>query len=442
MTIAIITDYAYELKDAYREGVVVYVNYLCKGLLDADPNIKIEFWQYSFNTQHMKRAYRLGCDAYPSRVSFHDEGGFSLRRRAALFCVRVFFKIVKIIFRFSSSTINDFFKRKIIQPPLAKTIKRYSKANIFYTTYFGLPLTAQMDGLKILQVHDIYRITLRDLFARENSTIDIYNRETIKNLTEYAKKGAYLSCFTAFTRSEILKYVPNIKKEQIHEVRIPPMIGEFRDIDEIEVEKVKEKYGISGAYTFMASQNRPNKNWGVLFKALDRLRREGVEIMMVTTGKISEVKECSRLYDELKLGTTVVETGPLSTEDLAALYKGAALAVVPTMIEGHGISMQGLEALKAGVPVIHSKALGIENSLELVGLNFETADLNWFECGDAAGLAEKIKEVLADRSRHIEKQRHILKAYTDITWEDTAREYVNIFKKNWVESKGKYNVDA
>lgn len=436
MTIAVMMDHIYEVKTAHREGIGVFTNYLCKALLDVDPNIKIEFWQYSFNTPHMKKACKLATEAYPNRVVFFDEDQLCLWRVLALLCVRVFFRVLKSVFHISAPNLRDTLKQQIIEPALLQAIKKHSKASAFYVPYLLLPVAACLEGVKIVQIHDLFTLTLRDVFAQNWDSIDSFNANVLKTLSSYVEVGSYFISSTGYTKKEILKYLPQAPAEAIVPIAIPPMIGDFRDVGLEEAEKVKEKYGINGRYTFMASQNRPNKNWTVLLKALAHLRDEGIEIKMVTTGEIGTVKGCSRFYDELNLGGVVIETGALPTEDLAALYKGATMVAVPTMIEGYGMSGQGLEALKAGVPVIHSRSLGMEESLASVGLSFETADLNWFECDDDLALAVNIKKVLADPQLHIQRQKHILAAYTDITWQDTAREYLKIFYKGLNTSKG------
>ena len=41
---------------------------------------------------------------------------------------------------------------------------------------------------------------------------------------------------------------------------------------------------------------------------------------------------------------------------------------------------------------------------------------------------QAIEEVLKNPQQHIEKQKNILTAYTQITWEDVANNYINLFK--------------
>ena len=132
----------------------------------------------------------------------------------------------------------------------------------------------------------------------------------------------------------------------------------------------------------------------------------------------------------------IIETGSLSEQDLYALYKYANLTVIPTIIEGPGMPQQTLETLiLKNIPIIHSKAWGIKESLESVGLSMETADLNWFDLDDDKTLAQKIEDVLNNPAPHIKKQKHILSAYTKRTWEDTACDYMKVFEKAINENK-------
>ena len=79
----------------------------------------------------------------------------------------------------------------------------------------------------------------------------------------------------------------------------------------------------------------------------------------------------------------------------------------------------------------------IKESLESVGLSMETADLNWVNLDDDKGLANKIENILSNPEPHIEKQKHIIEAYTKRTWADVAHDYMDVFEK--VIGKGKDN---
>ena len=57
--------------------------------------------------------------------------------------------------------------------------------------------------------------------------------------------------------------------------------------------------------------------------------------------------------EELKLSQRVIFTDRIATADLPAVYKGAALYVLPSIYEGFGLVL--LEAMACGTPVAASK---------------------------------------------------------------------------------------
>jgi len=153
----------------------------------------------------------------------------------------------------------------------------------------------------------------------------------------------------------------------------------------------------------------------------------GIEIKLVTTGKMSGCNSTSEYVKENK--NLVTELSNLSMDELYCLYKYSDLVVCPNIIEGLGMSGQCLEALAVGKPVVHVKSMGMEESLNSVGLDFETAKLNWVDIGDYENMAAKIQFVLDNKEQVIEAQKPVLEAYSKITWGDVASKYMEVFNK-------------
>ena len=177
----------------------------------------------------------------------------------------------------------------------------------------------------------------------------------------------------------------------------------------------------------MPETNRPNKNVILILKALKIVNDEGINIKLVTTGKM---EACNSTAEFIKGNSDlVVELSDLSMKELFCLYYYSEMVVCPNIIEGLGISAQCLEALSISKPVIHAKSMGVSESLKNVGLNFDTAKLNWVELDDYIGLANKITYVLNNHEEVVRSQRNVYEAYSKLTWKDVANEYICIFEK-------------
>ena len=104
-------------------------------------------------------------------------------------------------------------------------------------------------------------------------------------------------------------------------------------------------------------------------------------------------------------------TGHVDDSDLAALYAGASLVVMPSRAEGFGLPL--LEAMTLGVPVVTSD----DPAMREVGGG---AARN-FPVGDSTALCAEVVRVLSDAGLRV----HMIEAgrmrARDFDWLDSAR---------------------
>jgi len=428
----------------YREGIFVYNGFLVDALLTNNKNLEIDIWCIKENMEEFKRVYAESIKKYPDRINFITQVLVNPKWYQRNFFKYVWYAIIQNFYellfkvtrkRKSLCLLTKYKDKKhalsapIIRP-LSKMVSK-SDADVSFIDVVILQGAHLFKGPKVFMLHDLFTIPLVDLFRDLIPDIDELNRKAIDNLKRYADEGAYFVTSSTYIRDEqLLKYVSNLSYDKTSVISFPPMIKKFNTDEVLTEKKFRKKFNIDCAYIPYASQNRPNKNVILLLKALKRLKANGVKISVVTTGNFRGLKRCASYIKKNKLENMIIEIGSVSENDLYALYKYASLAVIPTIIEGLGMSGQCLEALSFGtIPVIHAKSLGIKESLELVGLSMESADLNWVDLNDDKGLAEKIEEVLKNPNSHIEKQKHIIDAYTKRTWDDVAHDYMDLFEK-------------
>jgi glycosyltransferase involved in cell wall biosynthesis len=105
----------------------------------------------------------------------------------------------------------------------------------------------------------------------------------------------------------------------------------------------------SGRYLLAVSSLSPHKNFGVIARALSRLRSQDVEVAVA--GAVDEAvfgRSDASALSSLKL------LGYVSDAELTALYENAAAFVFPSLYEGFGLPP--LEAMALGCPVIAARA--------------------------------------------------------------------------------------
>jgi glycosyltransferase involved in cell wall biosynthesis len=123
--------------------------------------------------------------------------------------------------------------------------------------------------------------------------------------------------------------------------------------------------------------------------------------------------------EEREIGDRVTVTGRVADADLASLYAGASLVVMPSRAEGFGLPV--LEAMALGVPVVTSD----DPALCEVG----GGATQIFPVGDSTALSAAIARVLNDvalRTQMIEAGRTRAK---DFDWLDSARTLWSLYAR-------------
>lgn len=138
---------------------------------------------------------------------------------------------------------------------------------------------------------------------------------------------------------------------------------------------------------FVGRVNDPRKNARLLLDAFARVRRRRPDLALVVTGERPDAR-VHAWVGELGLAAAVRFVGHQSVEELARLYQGALLCLLPSRQEGFGIVV--LEALACGTPVVSTRCGGPESVIE----DGETGRLT--PNGDPQAFAEAILDLLAD----------------------------------------------
>jgi glycosyltransferase involved in cell wall biosynthesis len=166
----------------------------------------------------------------------------------------------------------------------------------------------------------------------------------------------------------------------------------------------------TGDYLLFVGTAEPRKGLDTLLDALSEPALKGQSLVVVGPrgwGGVDVRQEAGKRG----AGDRVTVTGRVDDADLAALYAGARLVVMPSRAEGFGLPV--LEAMALGVPVVTSDDPAM---CEVGGGATET-----FTVGDPSALCAAIVRVLGDqglRARMIEGGRSRAR---DFDWLDSAR---------------------
>ncbi|MDP3997396.1 MAG: glycosyltransferase [Candidatus Andersenbacteria bacterium] len=162
------------------------------------------------------------------------------------------------------------------------------------------------------------------------------------------------------------------------------------------------------------------KRFDVLIKMVSFLPKE-LPLQLVIVGKGQHKPVLEKLVGDLTLGQKVKFAGALSDEELRELYANSDILVTASEVELQGLTI--MEGMAYGLPVVATKAMAIP---ELVheGVN------GWlFAPGDAAGAAEKVKQIINDSRMYERFSQQALVLIAKHDFQRTLDAYEEIYQQ-------------
>ena len=185
---------------------------------------------------------------------------------------------------------------------------------------------------------------------------------------------------------------------------------------------MNETYGVDGRYLLYISRlEHPGKNHVNLIKAFDLFREQTDEYYyLVLPGpdkeradEIHAVANASKYVDDIKF------LGFVDDKDVANLYRGSSLFILPSFFEGFGLPV--LEAMACGVPVITSNAASLPEVSGSLSPHFDPSQ--------PEEITKAIIEVLMDEKKRIALAEKGVEWASNFTWENTVDKTLGIFRQ-------------
>ncbi len=176
-----------------------------------------------------------------------------------------------------------------------------------------------------------------------------------------------------------------------------------------DAEERRRRLGAVGPYVLFVGTAEPRKGLDVLARAM--ADPELAELALVVAGPLGwgDVS-VQALAQAAAVGDRTVVTGPVPDLDLAGLYAGAQVVVMPSRAEGFGLPV--VEAMAYGVPVVTSDDPAL---VEVGGDATVTTAV-----GDERALADGIRRVVTDAGLRERMVRVGLDRAGGLTWAATA----------------------
>ena len=268
----------------------------------------------------------------------------------------------------------------------------------------------------VVSIHDLSFEHLPQTFTwRSRKQLRITVRRT-------ARQASQVIALSEYARNDIVETY-QIRPDKISV--IPLSAGDhFRPIiDEEELQRVRQTYGIEGEYMLSVGAIQPRKNLGRLVAAYSHLRGakpEGKLPKLVLAGKCAWLyDETLRAIEELELSDSIILTGYVPESDLPALYSGALCFIYPSYFEGFGLPP--LEAMQCGVPVIVGNRTSLPEVVGDAGVLVDPFDVN--------ALAAAIEKVISDSDLRARLSVQGLARAKIFEWRETARQTLAVYQK-------------
>lgn len=249
-----------------------------------------------------------------------------------------------------------------------------TRASVCHSPYYPpsrVGWTTERRATRILTVHDVLPLTHPQFFPRSDQGL-------IREVLSDVQSGAIAHCVSEFTRTELLKQVPEAEPRTF----VAPLAARrdfFFPRNSAAVSALCARLSIERPYILCLGTLDPRKNIKLALEAFDRLPRDS-RIQLVIAGAAARnapsFEELSAPYPNAR--ANCVLTGFVSDHDLPALYSGATMALFPSLAEGFGLP--ALEAMSCGAPLVASNTTSLPEVIGPAGLVLDPQDsLLWTE---------------------------------------------------------------
>ena len=222
------------------------------------------------------------------------------------------------------------------------------------THFFNYYIPPFVKGKKVVTIHDMAFRVFPETVRKKTF---LFLKSVIK---KSIKRADHIVTVSEFSKQEIMRFY-HVPSEKISVVPNGVDLKRFRsEKDKDVIEKVKEKYEVSGEYFLYLGTLEPRKNLVRLILAYAVARKEYADFptLVLAGGKGWMYDEIFQTVEQLNLQHMVLFPGYIADEDVAVLLSGAKAFVFPSLYEGFGMPV--IEAMACGVPVLTSNGSALK----------------------------------------------------------------------------------
>ncbi len=294
---------------------------------------------------------------------------------------------------------------------LSRELRRHP-VDLLHVQYTAPPFTPCP---VVTTIHDLAFEHLPETFNRRSwMQLRLTARHT-------ARRAAHIITVSEYSRGDISRtYGIASERITVTPEAAPPHFAPV--MNEAELRRIRESYGIQKNYILSLGSIHPRKNLVRLIEAyscLRAVRPQGKLPQLVLAGKRGWLDdETFRAAERHALGKDILFTGYVPEQDLVGLYSGAVCFVYPSYFEGFGLPV--VEAMQCGVPVIAGNRTSLPEVVADAGLLFDPFDTQ--------ALVNTLTQVIDDsgcramlRAKGLERAKHF-------NWKTTAQLTLRVYQ--------------
>lgn len=310
------------------------------------------------------------------------------------------------------------FKEPDVQEELSKEISARSKD--FDLAYFPWPYLLKSPITSCPKIGTFHDFNFKYFFG----TL-IYNQEQLSFLNESFEewfKDTTPVVSTYFMKRELQYFYPHVHNvEVVHLASLNLYQGAAMPLnDSFKYDSLLDK-----PYIVFPVHLTVHKNLGNVIAATSLVNKEQTRFRLVLTGGHTEIikgkSDYLGLRNNLDTDSDVLGLGYISDSQMHYLLQNSFAVINASLYEaGNGV---GLDAWSMGIPVLQSSIPAFEEHLQVQGFKAFT-----FDPRDASSIAEAIEDCLSNSEKRMEYVKESINAAKRVNWENTATEYLRLFK--------------
>lgn len=326
---------------------------------------------------------------------------------------------------YTYNLLNELKKSSAIEVVEFKSIKQVHDVDLVHYPYFDLffyTLPIKKKFSTIVTIHDVTPLIFPKHYPRGLKGLINFK------LQKYALKNVDAVITDSYSsKKDIEKYL-GVKSTKIFPIHLA-IDSEYRVIPGQELRGTRDKYNLPDQFAIYIGNVNWNKNIVGIYKACKQV---GMNLVLVGSAFEQNNQDLNHLemssYKEFlelsKNDSSVIKIGYVEKKELVEILNLASMLLMPSHYEGFGLPI--LEAQACGVPVITgniSSMPEVSTSPRLRGASAVLVDPYSVE-----EIAQGMKK-LEDRKLKIEIIKKGFENIKRFSWEKTARETLEVYKK-------------